>query len=38
VVGSDDFKERVQALGGYETDWTGREMQPGLGLPGEPGQ
>jgi len=36
VVGSPDFKEQVQALGGYETDWTGREMQPGMGLPGEP--
>jgi len=36
VVGSDAFKTQVRDLGGYETDWTGREMQPGMGLPGEP--
>lgn len=38
VVASQTFKDHVLALGGYETDWTGREMQPGMGLPGEPGQ
>ncbi len=36
VVRSEAFKAQVQELGGYETDWTGREMRPGLGLPGEP--
>lgn len=36
VVGSDTFKAQVRELGGYETDWTGLEMQPGMGLPGEP--
>ena len=30
VVGSDAFKTQVRDLGGYETDWTGREMQPGM--------
>lgn len=37
VVQSEDFKARVRELGGYETDWTGRIMEPGMGLPGEPG-
>ncbi|WP_300164732.1 molybdopterin biosynthesis protein [Solidesulfovibrio sp.] len=36
VVRSDAFRERVLALGGYETEWTGRIMAPGMGLPGEP--
>ncbi|KHK03056.1 molybdopterin biosynthesis protein [Desulfovibrio sp. TomC] len=34
VVDSAAFKTRVHELGGYETDWTGRVMQPGMGLPG----
>lgn len=33
VVDSEAFKTRVLELGGYETDWTGRVMQPGMGLP-----
>uniref|UniRef100_I2PXL0 Molybdopterin molybdenumtransferase n=1 Tax=Desulfovibrio sp. U5L TaxID=596152 RepID=I2PXL0_9BACT len=36
VVASEAFKEQVRALGGYETDWSGRIMEPGMGLPGEP--
>ena len=36
VVRSEAFKTRVLELGGYETDWSGRVMQPGMGLPGEP--
>ena len=36
VVASQAFKTQVLALGGYETEWTGREMRPGVGLPGEP--
>lgn len=36
VVRGEAFRERVLALGGYETDWTGRLMEPGMGLPGEP--
>ncbi|OLN24578.1 Molybdopterin biosynthesis protein MoeA / Periplasmic molybdate-binding domain [Desulfovibrio sp. DV] len=34
VVAGEAFKARVQELGGYETDWTGRVMQPDMGLPG----
>jgi molybdenum cofactor synthesis domain-containing protein len=37
IVASDVFKQQVLALGGYEVDWTGQEMHPGQGLPGEPG-
>jgi len=37
VVRSDAFRARVAELGGYETDWSGRIMEPGMGLPGEPG-
>jgi putative molybdopterin biosynthesis protein len=33
VIESDAFKAKVEALGGYETDWTGRRMEPGMGLP-----
>ena len=33
VVGSEVFKTRVRELGGYETEWTGRVMEPGMGLP-----
>jgi len=33
VVGSDAFKRKVETLGGYETSWTGRRMEPGQGLP-----
>ncbi|MEA4856950.1 molybdopterin biosynthesis protein [Solidesulfovibrio sp.] len=36
VVRGQAFADRVRALGGYDTDWTGRVMEPGLGLPGEP--
>jgi putative molybdopterin biosynthesis protein len=32
VIGTDDFKTRVAALGGYETQLTGRFMAPGMGL------
>ena len=38
VVTGETFKNNVLALGGYETDWTGQEMHPGQGLPGEPGR
>ena len=37
VVGAKAFRDSVEALGGYETDWTGRVMEPGMGLPGAPG-
>ncbi|MBI4807317.1 MAG: molybdopterin biosynthesis protein [Desulfovibrio sp.] len=33
VIQSDSFKAKVEALGGYETVWTGQRMQPGQGLP-----
>lgn len=33
VVRSEAFKAKVEALGGYETVWTGRIMRPGMGLP-----
>ncbi|WP_243362753.1 molybdopterin biosynthesis protein [Fundidesulfovibrio terrae] len=33
VIGSEAFKAKVEALGGYETPWTGQRMQPGQGLP-----
>jgi putative molybdopterin biosynthesis protein len=33
VIAGDAFKEQVRALGGYGTDWTGRVMRPGMGLP-----
>ncbi len=35
VIRSDAFKEKVEAMGGYETPWTGQEMRPGQGLPAE---
>jgi putative molybdopterin biosynthesis protein len=38
VVRGDAFKTRVLELGGYENDWTGQVMEPGMGLPGEPAQ
>ena len=34
TVGGGEFAARVEALGGYETAWTGRIMAPGMGLPG----
>jgi putative molybdopterin biosynthesis protein len=33
TVGGGEFAARVEALGGYETAWTGRIMEPGMGLP-----
>jgi putative molybdopterin biosynthesis protein len=33
VVESEAFKLKVEALGGYETPWTGQRMLPGQGLP-----
>ena len=33
VVESEAFKRKVEALGGYETPWTGQRMLPGQGLP-----
>jgi hypothetical protein len=33
VIQSDSFQAKVEALGGYETVWTGQRMQPGQGLP-----
>jgi putative molybdopterin biosynthesis protein len=33
VIASDAFKAKVEELGGYETAWTGRRMEPGMGLP-----
>ncbi|EFL51765.1 molybdenum cofactor synthesis domain protein [Solidesulfovibrio fructosivorans JJ]] len=35
VIAGEAFKEQVRALGGYGTDWSGRVMHPGMGLPGE---
>ncbi len=32
VIATDEFKDRVAALGGYETQLTGRFMTPGMGL------
>jgi putative molybdopterin biosynthesis protein len=32
VIATDEFKDRVAALGGYETQLTGRFMAPGMGL------
>jgi putative molybdopterin biosynthesis protein len=32
VIRSEDFKRRIEELGGYETALTGREMRPGDGL------
>ncbi len=32
LLGSKDFKTRIEGLGGYETHLTGLEMQPGQGL------
>lgn len=32
LMGSNDFKEKIDALGGYETKLTGKVMQPGIGL------
>lgn len=36
VIAGEAFKAQVRGLGGYETDWSGRIMEPGMGLPGEP--
>lgn len=36
VVSGEAFKAQVRDLGGYETDWSGRFMEAGMGLPGEP--
>lgn len=33
VIRSESFQAKVEALGGYETAWTGREMFAGAGLP-----
>ena len=33
LIRDQDFQDKVRNLGGYETGWTGREMQPGDGLP-----
>ena len=33
VIRSESFKAKVEAMGGYETAWTGREMAAGAGLP-----
>ena len=33
VIQSEAFKDKVEALGGYETVWTGQRMHPGQGLP-----
>ncbi|GAB7078371.1 molybdopterin biosynthesis protein [Megalodesulfovibrio paquesii] len=35
VIRSEPFQARVLRLGGYETVWTGQQMSPGMGLPGE---
>ena len=35
VVQGESFRKQVEALGGYETAWTGRRMSPGMGLPPE---
>ncbi len=32
VIGTNEFKTRVESLGGYETRLTGRIMEPGMGL------
>lgn len=32
LLRSENFKARIEALGGYETALTGREMAPGMGL------
>ena len=34
VIRSDEVKAKIENLGGYETDLTGREMKPGMGLKG----
>lgn len=33
VIRTETFKAKVEALGGYETTWTGQEMSAGAGLP-----
>ncbi|GFK93713.1 Molybdopterin molybdenumtransferase [Fundidesulfovibrio magnetotacticus] len=33
VLGDKAFQGKIAALGGYETTWTGRRMEPGMGLP-----
>ncbi len=32
ILGMDEFKEKIRALGGYETEMTGMVMEPGMGL------
>ncbi|MGE4292437.1 MAG: molybdopterin biosynthesis protein [Desulfovibrio sp.] len=32
LIRTEDFQEKIKALGGYETDLTGLEMRPGMGL------
>ena len=34
IIRSDGVKAKIENLGGYETDLTGREMKPGMGLKG----
>ncbi|MBG0790822.1 MAG: molybdopterin biosynthesis protein [Desulfovibrionaceae bacterium] len=34
VIRTDEVKAKIESLGGYETDLTGREMRPGMGLEG----
>jgi putative molybdopterin biosynthesis protein len=34
VIGTEQFQERMRALGGYDTPLTGKIMQPGMGLAG----
>jgi len=34
TIRADDIKAGIKSLGGYETDLTGREMEPGMGLNG----
>ena len=32
LIKSDKVKQAISELGGYETDLTGQEMKPGVGL------
>lgn len=34
VIGTEQFQERMRALGGYDTPLTGKIMKPGMGLAG----
>lgn len=34
LIGTEEFKTKIKNQGGYETDLTGREMKPGMGLKG----